>query len=772
MLKQAAGRASLFLELVLAFSMDVQPQSLREAARLDAEGKCDEAERHYQAALAKGSPSAALLNNAGNHYLVCRQTAKAQAYFERLLQINPVHSNACLQLARIAAEQKQGAKALEYLARVKESDPPVLLLRAEALHWAGKPSASLTILDNLQKETQADPRLLFLLGLTCARLALYDRAEAAFNAALVQNPGDFEILFNLGRAAARAEHYDRAQRVLETALRIRPEDVDLLLELGRVAAARQDFTRAFFVLAQARQKAHERPDILLTLARAAEDAVYYEDSATAYDEYLRLRPDDDAARRDRARAYGYTESRRDAARKELAWYLGKHPDDAQGHYVFAQVFWGPEPEQSLAHLSEAVRLEPDSATIRFSHAWMLQRLGQMAESLKDLDVANRLSPGNVRILDLMGLAHLALEQSAEAEKVLRKALSKEPENPEVILHLGRALMAMGREEEAQVFMDKYQKIRPQALPRVNKPFGMIELATLTVPEQRGHQIERFRRDAREHPERPDYQLHLASLLLADSRKEEALREFRLLLGLNAGSQTWEEAGSLLLSAGEYGLAREFLQRAAEERPSARLDLAMAISHLEGPEPGLQILRQIPEGELTGDALLLKANLFQAAGRKEDAERTLDQGLRELSIKPRVVQQAVSMLLRLNRSENALNLLEQAIRANSQDSELPLTKAMALGLMGRHSVAEKVIREIEQRWPEWDRAYLAHGLLLERSGRPAEARQKLQTAVALGSQDPSLRCALARLAGSPNPAPECACLTGLEQLLLPGCVQQP
>src|SRR5437667_12406138 len=123
------------------------------------------------------------------------------------------------------------------------------------------------------------------------------------------------------------------------------------------------------------------------------------------------------------------------------------------------------------------------------------------------------------------------------------------------MQMGRSVMALGLEEEAQVFMEKYQKIRPQGLPKVRKPFGMIELATLTVPEQRARQIERFRRDAREHPERPDYQLHLASLLLADSQKQEALREFRRLLELNADSQIWEEAGPLPLSSGEYGLAR-------------------------------------------------------------------------------------------------------------------------------------------------------------------------------------------------------------------------
>jgi tetratricopeptide (TPR) repeat protein len=760
------------LSSALALLADLPAQSLQDAARLDAQGKCEEAEQYYQSALAKGAPSPALLNNAGNHYIVCGQPARAQVYFEKLLQINPLHTNANLQLARIAAEQKQGKKALAYLSQVKEADPLVLLVRAEALHWAGGKAESLSTLDRVAKEGAGNPRLLFLLGVSCARLALYQRAEDAFNDALSLMPGDFDILFSLGRAAARAQHYDRAQRALEAALKVRPEAVDVLLELGRVLAARGEYIRAFFLLAQARQRAPERADILLMLSQAAQDAGYFEDSAAAYDEYIRLRPGDDSARRDRALACGRLESRREEARRELAWYLKKYPKDPLGHYVYARVFWWDQPEESLAHLTEAVRLDPDSVSIRFSRAWMLQRMGQAAESLPDLETAHRLAPDNVRILDLIALARLSLEQEAEAEKVLRVALAKAPDDPEVVMHMGRALMALGREEEAQSFMDRYRQIRPPALPALRKQIGMIEMATLSAPEQRAREIERFRRDAREHPDRPDYQMHLASLLLADGQNREALREFRVLLGLNASSKVLEEAGSFLLSAKEYELAREFLAKAAHERPSARLDLAVAIFYTEGPQPALHCLDALPGEEMTGDGLLLKAGLLEAAGKTSEADKTLDQGLRQLSVKPRVVQQAASLLVRRNRKADALELLERAIRANPEVSDLPLTKAIVLGLLDRVPAAEKLLREIESSRPEWDSAYLVHGLILERIGRPREARQKLQTASALGSQDPSLRCALARLEQTPNPGTECTCLTGLQQLLIPGCPNQP
>ncbi len=75
------------------------------------------------------------------------------------------------------------------------------MLRAEALTWAGKQIAALAILDGMQKEIAADPRLIFLFGLTCARIGAYDRAETAFNSVLTQHPDDFDVLFNLGCAS-------------------------------------------------------------------------------------------------------------------------------------------------------------------------------------------------------------------------------------------------------------------------------------------------------------------------------------------------------------------------------------------------------------------------------------------------------------------------------------------------------------------------------------------------------------------------------------------
>lgn len=756
--------AILFLALFFASPAGAQDNALRQAARLDTEQKCSEAERFYRQALAQGPPSVALLNNLGNHYTLCGDPEQARSYFERVIKINPQHANANLQLARIATDRHQGARALAYLARVGDAQPATSMLRAEALHWAGKQAAAMAILDGLRKAAAGDQRLGFLYGLTCARIGAYDRAEAAFNALLAQHPDDFDVLYNLGRAAARAKHFDRALRALDVAVKLQPGNVDALLELAEVNAALQDFARAIYLLVQARQLDPSRPEIPLALAHAAQGGEYYGDAAIAYDDYLRLRPADDAARRDRALIYGYTDARLAEGLKELEWYIRKHPGDPLGYYDLAQLSWRDRPQEALGQLAAALRLNPELAAAHVDRAWLLNRLGRTAEAIPHLQKALDINPRDFRALDQLGSAYLSLDRPADAEKVLRQAVAISPDDPEILMHLGRALMELGHEEEGRQYLSKFQRIRP---PRVRGPWkqpGMIESASLSNAERGKRDIERLRQDARTHPDDPELQLHLASLLLTEGRVEEASAEFRVLLTRNAENRIWQEAGSFLLGFEQYPLAREFLQRAVTGRPAANLDLAIALFFLEGPGAALRTLEQVPDKEQAGDYLLLKARILDAAGQGDEAEKVLQRGLQLSVSRPQLAQQAALLLVRHDRKQQALDLLAKADRANP---DLLLTTAIVLALMERNAAAEKVLKEIESQWPEWDRPYLVHGLLLER-GQPRQAMQKLQTAMALGSRDLAVRCAVARLTPSASLDPECSCVSGLYELLFPKC----
>ena len=743
-----------------------QESTLRQAARLDAEHKCGEAERLYQQALTQASASIALLNNVGNHYLICGDADKAQAYFGRVVKANPAHANANLQLARIANDRHQGALALGYLARVSDSQPATRMLRAEAMHWAGKDAAALAMLDGVQKDAEADPRLHYLYGITCARVGAYDRAVTAFTSVLVAHPDDVEVLFNLGRAAARAKLYDRARRALEVTTKLQPGNVDAWMELAGVSAAEGDYARAVYLLVQAKQLAPGRPEISLALAHAAQSGEYYGDAALAYDEYLRLKPGDDEVRRDRALALGFTDKRQAEGLKEIRWYTHKHPEDPVGYFDLAQLTWRDDPAAALEALTTAIRLDPKYVAARVDLAWLLNRQGRTAEAVPHLQKAIEINPKDVRALDQLGAAYSSLDRPADAEKILRRAAAVAPADRDVMMHLGRALMELGHEEEATQFLNKFQQSHPARVRgRWTQP-AMIESAGLPAGERGKRAIERLRKEADAHQDDPELQFRLSSLLLAEGQVDSAEAEFRKLLTRNAETQIWQRAGSFLLSFERYPLAREFLERAAAGNPSANLDLATALFYLDGPTKALTILERVPVQQRSGDYLLLEAKLLDAADQRGEADKVLKQGLQLSSSNPQIAKEAALLLVRHDQSGLAIQFLEKAGAGNP---DLLLLRATISAVAGQRSAAEKALREIEAEWPEWERPYMVHGLLLEKT-QPGVARQKIQTAIALGSTEASAHCALARLGSGPSSDPKCACAGGLNDLLFPRCAR--
>ncbi|MGO9897546.1 MAG: tetratricopeptide repeat protein [Bryobacteraceae bacterium] len=758
----------LWLGGVLVCQAAGQDPALSEAARLDSEQKCGDAERIYQQLLTKGSPSSALVNNLGNHYLACGAPDKARVYFERLLKMNPAHVNANLQLARLAIARKEGAQALEYLSRIKVQDPGIVLVRAEALAQAGQREAAVAALEGLAKTAGADPGLLFALGMTYGRMGLYERAEAEFNAVLAQDPGDYDVLYNLGLAASRAGHYDRARSAFEVALKVRPGDVDTLAALGRVESRLGDYTRAVYLLSQARKLAPRRPDVLLSLAEAAHDAGYFGDSLLAYDEYLKLRPGDDVARRDRAFILGYGDAGRAEGLKELTAYVQRHPNDAIGYFDLAQISYHADRMQALEQVSTAVRLNPSFEPAHFVRGWLLHFLGREEEALADLQIAIRLNPRDALAFDQLGLVYMNLDRPADAQKALRQAAAILPNQPLVLLHLARALAESGHPEEAQPFFDRFRKVQPQGPQRPREEAGIIESATLTPAERSSRAIERLRQLILAAPNDPSLRLDLGSLLLADGKAGEAGVVFRELLALNPPGTILEKAGSALLAHEQYGLAGEMLERAASETPSALLDLAMAVFYSEGPKPALKILEKVPEGVDRGDYLLMKAKILDAAGQAPEADRTIEEGLRYAISRPRLAEESALLLVGHNQAAKALELIGGAMRSTPDDAGLMLAKAVALSALKRNAEAGKVVKEIEGRWPEWDRAYVIEGLLLERESKLVEARRSIRIALALGTRDPAAQCALARMTASAPLDAQCSCQPGIYEPFFGAC----
>jgi Flp pilus assembly protein TadD len=636
------------------------------------------------------------------------------------------------------------------------------------LQLAGRRAEAGKIVETLRGAAAGDAATLYTLGVTSGRMGLYAEAEECFNALLAQAPNDYEILYNLGLAASRAGHDQRAQQALEVALKLRPEDAATLFELGRVESRLGHHTRAVYLLAQAHKRAPARADVLLALARAAQLGEFFGDALVAYDEYLKLQPGDDMVRRDRAMLLGRSRTGVKDAIAELNAYVARHPRDAEGHYDLALVLSQEQQAKALAEATLAVTLAPELEPARYVRAWLLEQTGRAEEAIGELRAALRLNPRDARALDLQGVSLLALERPAEAERSLRKAVELAPEEGNYLFHLARALIELGRTAEAQPYLERFKQLRqaPARVPR--EAPGLIEAATRSPAERSRIAIEQMREALSSHPNDAVLRNNLAGALLAAGRSAEAEAAYRELLALPPSASVAHEAGLTLLAFEQYPLARDFLERAEVESASARIDLAQALLVTAGPREALLAIEKLPAGQETGDALLVKARILDAAGRTAESDQALAEGLRHAVSRSQLVEDSVLLLLRHKQAGRALKAVDSALAAAPADAGLRLVRAVTLHALGRDADAERELGDIERRWPEWDRPYLIDGLILQRLARPAEARRRIDIALSLGIRDAAAQCALGLANPGAAPEPQCACQPGVYEPFFAPC----
>jgi tetratricopeptide (TPR) repeat protein len=736
------GRADEADQKVNSF-LKSHPTDLRalllKGAVLDSLDRWAEAESYYQRALKLAPHSAQALNNAANHYLASGDRSRAREFYLKAVAVDPHHANANLQLAEMSVEDHKGREALTYLSRLGDeanADAAVLLLRARALALSGQCPAANTILKKLENEPNADARWLFSTGMAQAECKQYEAAERAFSLALDADPRNFDILYNLGLAALRAGHADRAESVLQTALKVRPEDADCLYTLAQAALKLERPVEAAALLARAQKTVPERADILLLLAQVSAQLEFYEDSAATYDRYLKLRPDDDVARRERgfdlARA-----NRSQSALQDLGSYVARHPRDAVGFYEMAVAQLFDDRTKALASLDHALTLDPALFQARYTRALLNIEEERPEPAIEDLRLFVEREPRNYRALAHLGQAYLALNRASEAVEVLERAMAVAPDKPVVLVQYRRALEKLGRKREAAEIVTRLREAG-NAAAESRRRVGLIDYLSLPPGEQHARYLENLQRNSAADPSDIRWKIMLARDLLAQGKTADGLEMFRQLKPAVSAPAVLADCGRTLLEFEQYQPAREFLEAAVAAAPSlsaARLDLAIVLFHLQSPEAALTELDKIPAADRKGDYFLLRAQILDAQGKIPEAVDALNHGIQSAPARASLYLQATGFLLKHKLYEKALEFLEQASRVVPDNRELLLAQAVTLAIIPRDEDAQRVLAKIQARWPEWDRAYLLNGIILEIQLKSAEARPLLETAIALGANTP-------------------------------------
>src|SRR5581483_369016 len=307
-----------------------------------------------------------------------------------------------------------------------------------------------------------------------------------------------------------------------------------------------------------------------------------------------------------------------------------------------------------------------------------------------------------------------------------------PGDAAALLQYLRALVAVGKKDEAAAIR---ARLREAGITGSRHNAGLIDYLSLTPAQQRDRYTANLRSIVAADPGNQDARIRLADILLSQGSVEEALPLLRQACAAADDAATQARCGRTLLNHQQYQAALEFLTPAANRLPAARLDLAIALFHAKDAASALCELDRTAPDQRQGDFYLLRAELLDALGRVDEAAAALNEGIRSMPARPTVYLEATGFLLKRGLYSQTLKLLEQATKLLPDERELLFAQAIALELLNRGDDARRLLDRIQVRWPEWDRPWLLKGMLLESQYQSAEARQALETAIALGANTP-------------------------------------
>lgn len=347
------------------------------------------------------------------------QTDKKRQRIERALKKHPRDLNTWLNLIELHLRQNQVAEALAAVERAMDAtggsaglqqlqqtlqtaqaiEPAPWVAKLEQLtaHLeAGELDAALPLAESFTQRWPERSEVHYNHGQVLRALGQLEAAVAAYQRAIALNPEMSDAWHHLGLTQAGLGWLDAAEQSHREALHRSPERTELLETLGTFLGVLDRFDEAAECFERALEQKPDSPLLLVNLANALRGMNAFERAETIYQQVMALQPDNWQVLLSLASSQ--------AQRRDYA--------------------------QALATLTEARRIEPESAAIYQVYARVLMESGALDESEVAYRKALSLDPhsGNLRSNMLVAMGFTAhwppAQMRAMAEEWETAALSE------------------------------------------------------------------------------------------------------------------------------------------------------------------------------------------------------------------------------------------------------------------------------------------------------------------------------------------------------------
>jgi tetratricopeptide (TPR) repeat protein len=407
------------------------------------------------------SPTASLLNVLGQAYTQIHKPAKAEAAYQRAIEMEPAEAEHVRGLARTLYVQSRYDEALEQYQRLAKLDPE-------------------------------DPEAYVRMAQIYRQQKKYDRAEESLLRAKERSPGNVELIYHEAMLYEAQGRYDDAIRVLSSAvyaLKVRSTrggDLRRTLgvfyeQLGRLYREVQNFTAAqntFQELAQLGPDEEKRAtELMIDTYRAGKEI----DRAIAESEKaMKAYPDDPSVRVTHSMLLG-EKGQTDAAAKILQEMLRGTREDRGIYLGLAQVYERGRrytDAEKAARTAEKMGVTPGENEVAwFLLAAVYERQKKHASAEEYFKKALEVNPRNAAALNYYGymLAELGLRLD-EAVKLVERALEEDPNNGAYLDSLGWAYFKQNRFDLAEQFLNRAAE-RTGNDPTIHDHLGDVYLKT-------------------------------------------------------------------------------------------------------------------------------------------------------------------------------------------------------------------------------------------------------------------------------------------------------
>jgi len=398
--------------------------------------------------------------------------------------------------------------------------------------------------------------------------------------------------------------------------------------------------------------------------------------------------------------------------------------------------------RQLPAAAEAARIwseaEPDSAEAKRVLAGVLISGGTARLDEAQAHLARILAQAGERLPQtLLGL-NRAFAQ-VEDKTAVRRAIDRVTEPylnfPEARFARAQAALATQDGEAASGELEQALALRPDWEPAV------LFQATL-LHARDPHSARAFLADYLvRNPTSLAGRVAYARALAGERQYDAALAEFRRLLAERPDDPDLLNATAVLaLQANQLDeadrLLRQLLAQGPRDADGVRLYLGQIADQRKRHDEAIELYRAVSEEPRRAEAQLRIAHSLASAGRIDEARRQLRALPGDAAAVARYRLAEAQILRDANRTGEAFEVMEQALREQPDDPDLLYESAMLAERLERLEVMESRLRKLIALKPDNSHAYNALGYsLADRGLRLGEAETLIRKALELAPDDP-------------------------------------